>query len=81
MKMATEQRYTMIYVPWLLLAGLTALFLAALLTVLLAASLLNSEVFRKGRLLDPTRMVVDIGGLVEPETLIASQTRSENRSC
>lgn len=56
---------------------MTMLLLAALLTVLLAASSLNSEVFRKGRFLDPTRTVMDIGGLVEPETFVASQTWSE----
>ncbi|KAK5956099.1 hypothetical protein OHC33_002672 [Knufia fluminis] len=78
MKMTRDNMYTMTYVPWLLLAGMTALSLAALLTLLVAASSLNSEGFRKGRLLHPLRMVMDLGNLFDPETFADSQTWSDN---
>lgn len=51
---------------------MTAMFLAALLTMLIAASPLNTEVFQMGRLLDPARMEMDTRGLCEPESFVAT---------
>jgi len=48
------------------------MFLAALLTMLIVASPLNTEVFQMGRLLNPARMMMDTRGPCEREFFVAT---------
>ncbi|KAJ9655400.1 hypothetical protein H2198_005704 [Neophaeococcomyces mojaviensis] len=72
MDMATEQLYTLTYVPWLLLAGMAAMVVTGILTIVIAASSLNSHAFLSSRLLDPLRMVMDVGEVIEPDDFTRS---------
>ncbi|KAM0413584.1 hypothetical protein ACHAPT_013636 [Fusarium lateritium] len=59
------QRYTMTYVPWMLLSGLVTLGFACTLTVGLSLDSLRVPSFRSGRLLDAVRLTADVGMALE----------------
>ncbi|KAJ4323809.1 hypothetical protein N0V84_004155 [Fusarium piperis] len=54
-------KYTMTFVPWMLLFGLVALGVACALTVALSLDSLGVPSFRSGRVLDAVRLTADVG--------------------
>ncbi|KAH6980871.1 hypothetical protein BKA56DRAFT_586094 [Ilyonectria sp. MPI-CAGE-AT-0026] len=59
-----QQLYAITFVPWIILSGLFALGTASLLTVVLTISSSRLS-FRNGRILDPIKLTMDVGAIVD----------------
>lgn len=68
-----EALYSITYVPWVLLAGLICIFLAAGLTLGLAACSFKTTTFRQGRILTSLRVAMDVGSALDQQSIKQSR--------